>query len=189
VKKLKVSTVKAPLAGVLLKPTNRSIATQTDVPTPKTRTIETQTDEQLSQETQTESATTSKKRQHSEQLQTSNRSKKAFEDLSMEEFLAGEDGDDDESCEVKDVCTVPTGYQMPSDDILREFIKSCHPVSPLRSNRRFNQQNKPERKREGSRLTSMHRPGPSSSQLWHGLLINIKVVGKLLSHFIVLTIL
>jgi len=35
-------------------------------------------------------------------------SKKVFEDLSMEEFLAGEDGDDDESCEVDDVYTVPT---------------------------------------------------------------------------------
>jgi len=91
---------------------NRSIETQTDVPTPKTRTIETQTDEQLSQETQTEPATTSKKRQHSEQPETSNQSKKAFEDLSMDEFLAGEDGYDEESCEVEDVCTVPAGYQL-----------------------------------------------------------------------------
>jgi len=47
----------------------------------------------------------------------------------MEEFLAGKDGDDDESCEVEDVCTVPTGYQMPTDDTLREFIRSCQPVS------------------------------------------------------------
>jgi len=37
-------------------------------------------------------ATTSKKQQRSEQPETSNPSKKAFEDLSMEEFLAGDDG-------------------------------------------------------------------------------------------------
>jgi len=48
----------------------------------------------------------------------------------MEEFLAGEDGDDDESCEVDDVYTVPTGYPVPSDEMLRQFIKSIHPVSP-----------------------------------------------------------
>jgi len=48
----------------------------------------------------------------------------------MEEFLAGEDGDDDESCEVDDVYTVPTGYQVPSDEMLRQFIRSIHPVSP-----------------------------------------------------------
>jgi len=130
VKKMKVTTVKAPLAVVLLNPTNRSIETQTDVPIPKTRTIETQTDERLSQETQTEPATTSKKRQHSKQPETSNRSKKAFEDLSMEEFLAGEGGDDDESCEVNNIYTVPTGYQAPSDEMLRQFIKSIHPVYP-----------------------------------------------------------
>jgi len=48
----------------------------------------------------------------------------------MDEFLAGEDGDDDESCEVDEVCTEPTGYQVPSDEMLRQFIKSIHPVSP-----------------------------------------------------------
>jgi len=47
----------------------------------------------------------------------------------MEEFLAGEDGDDDESCEVDDVYTVPTWYQVPSDEMSRQFIKSIPPIS------------------------------------------------------------
>jgi len=42
----------------------------------------------------------------------------------MDEFFAGEDGDDDWSGEVK------SDYIIPSDEILREFIRSSHLVSP-----------------------------------------------------------
>jgi len=49
------------------------------VPTPKTRIIETLTDDQFTQETQTEAIIGSKKRLLSEQPESSNRSKKAFE--------------------------------------------------------------------------------------------------------------
>jgi len=42
----------------------------------------------------------------------------------MEEFLAGEDGEDKGSGEVEDLPTTPSSYTLPLDDILRAFIRS-----------------------------------------------------------------
>jgi len=91
-------TDSATVSAVQLKPTQRTIETQTEVLTPKspvkeTRTIETQTeDEKVSRKTQTETAA-GKKRQLSQQAETGSRSKKPFEDLTEAEFLAEDDGD------------------------------------------------------------------------------------------------
>jgi len=71
-----------------------------------------------------------KKRQLSEQPETGSKCKKAFTDLTMEEFLAGEDGEDEENGEVEDLPTTPSSYTLPSDDILRAFIRSVQLETP-----------------------------------------------------------
>jgi len=42
----------------------------------------------------------------------------------MDEFLACEDGEDEVSGEVEDLSTTPSSYKLPSDDMLRVFIRS-----------------------------------------------------------------
>jgi len=42
----------------------------------------------------------------------------------MDEFLAGEDGEDEVSGEVEDLPTTPSSYNLPSDDMQRAFIRS-----------------------------------------------------------------
>jgi len=96
--------------------------TQTDAPTQKNKTIETQTDEQSSQETQTEPHSTHKKRQRSEQPETSNPSKKAFEDFFMDEFLASDDGAECES--------LPSPSKNIDDEAVREMIRRLRPSPP-----------------------------------------------------------
>jgi len=59
-----------------------------------------------------------------EQPESSNRSKKPFEELSMEEFLAGDDGADSESP------PPPTHRSEIDDDVIRELIRHFHPSPP-----------------------------------------------------------
>jgi len=131
VKQLKVPTVKAPLKTVLLsRPTMRSIETQTDIPIPLTdipipltRTIETQTEECSNQQTQTEATGLSKKRQLSDKPET-NKLKKKFVDLTEAEFLAGEDGEDDEDGEGE------TNLSTGSYNYLDHFVRTCEAAAP-----------------------------------------------------------
>jgi len=83
--------------------------------------IKTQTDDLLSVEVQTNEAD-EKKRELSEQQETGSKCKKAFTHLTMDEFLAGEDSEDDDNGEVN--------YTMHSDHILKAFFRSCTPVNP-----------------------------------------------------------
>jgi len=60
----------------------------------------------------------------SEQPESSNRIKKPFEDWSIEEFLAGDDGADSESP------PPPTHRTEVDDEAIRELIRHFHPSPP-----------------------------------------------------------